>query len=326
VETATFTCPRCFTVIPADSDLHFCPRCGLPDAQTAAADTSPLDVTIAGKRYRVLDRVAIGSICSIYRCHGLAADGREAQFIFKIARDPCSNDYVANEAAVLDRLHQNDAGGRFGPFLPAVVASRSFGSPPPRQANVLRMHDEIREPFEELYTLVEVRQQFEGGLPPPDMAWIWRRLLSILGFVHTSNIVHAAVLPEHVLIEPREHKLVLIDWCCATDLSAHGRRRLPLITGGHRAWYSADAATNPGPWLDIALAARCMVDLVGGDPRHNYFPTVLDAALQRYFQRCLDVTDGSRPDAWQLLEDFDKLIAALWGKRKFRVFEMPPKS
>jgi hypothetical protein len=299
----------------------------LPDAATAAADTSPLEVTIAGKRYRVLDRLAIGSICSIYRCHWLAPDGRELERLFKIARDPCTNDYVANESAILTRLHQFDAGGRFGPFIPAVVASTPFGSPPPRQANVLRMHDDIRSPADELYTLVEVRREFPDGLPPEHMAWIWRRLLTALGFAHSNGIIHAAVLPEHVLIEPREHKLVLIDWCCAIDLSSSpATRRLPIITGGHRSWYGLDANDKPGPWLDVTLAAHCMVDLVGGDANYKRFPPVLDAALQRYFQRCLDVSDASNADAWKLLADFDKLIEALWGKRTFRVFEMPPKT
>jgi hypothetical protein len=218
-----------------------------------------------------------------------------------------------------------------------VVASTPFGSPPPRQANVLRMHDDIGSPADELYTLVEVRRQFPNGLPPEHIAWIWRRLLTVLGFAHANKIVHAAVLPEHVLIEPREHKLVLIDWCCAIDLSSSSSssspatRRLPIITGGHRGWYGLDANEKPGPWLDIALAARCMTDLVGGDANYKRFPPLLDAALQRYFQRCLDVSDASNAsnasnaDAWKLLADFDKLIEALWGKRTFRVFEMPAK-
>src|SRR5438477_6385113 len=98
VPTATFTCPRCLFTAPVKSNLRFCPHCGLPDAQTAAADISPLEVTIAGKHYRVLDRIAIGSICSVYRCQWLAIDGRQIERLFKIARDPCTNEYVSNEA------------------------------------------------------------------------------------------------------------------------------------------------------------------------------------------------------------------------------------
>ena len=41
------------------------------------------------------------------------------------------------------------------------------------------------------------------------MAWVWRRLLTIVGFAHANHVVHGAVLPPHVVIEPKEHKLLL---------------------------------------------------------------------------------------------------------------------
>ena len=54
----------------------FCPRCGLADVQETAADTSPLEITVGKNTYHVLDRIAIGSICSIYRCRFTASGGR----------------------------------------------------------------------------------------------------------------------------------------------------------------------------------------------------------------------------------------------------------
>mgnify|MGYP006170697443 CR=1 FL=1 len=44
---------------------------------------------------------------------------------------------------------------------------------------------------------------------------------------------------------------------------------------------------------------------------------------RRAYNLCYRIT-GS-PDAWRLLDDFDRLIETLWGKRKFRVLEMPGK-
>jgi hypothetical protein len=323
VETTTaFTCPRCLFTAPVDQNLRFCPHCGLPDVLNAAADTAPLDVALDGRTVRVLDRIAFGSISAVYRCRWTESR-REVEGVFKIARDPRANAYLANEAAVLRRLFAVDSAGRFSPFLPRPEASAGVGAPS-RQANLFRLHEAIRSPADELYTLTQVRQHFTEGLPAPDMAWIWRRLLTVIGFAHSHDVVHTAVLPDHVLIEPREHKLVLVGWSCAIDRTS-GNPAPTILTGGYRSWYDADAVARPGPWLDVALAARSMIDLVGGDAQRLQFPPAIDPALQRYFSRCAESSPGTKPESWKLLEDFDKLIEALWGRRRFRVFEMPPK-
>ena len=49
---------------------------------------------------------------------------------------------------------------------------------------------------------------------------MWRRLLTALGWAHRARLVHGAVFPEHVLIHPELHGLVLVDWCYATATPA----------------------------------------------------------------------------------------------------------
>jgi hypothetical protein len=317
-----FTCPRCFYTAAMAAAVKFCPRCGLADAGELASDTAPMDVTAAGRSYRVEGRLAIGSVCNIYRCR-FRKGSREVEGIFKIARDARANEWVTNEAQALSVLHEPAGGEKFKPFLPELehsLALESSGSAAPRLANVLRMHPEIRSP-DELYTLAEVRQAYPRGLDARDVAWIWRRLLSILGYVHSVGVVHGAVLPMHVLIEPREHKLVLIDWCCATHPRAAAR---PVgVMGGFGDWYKRDGAARRPPTasLDIAFGARCMVHLAGGDPLDLKFPDGVEPGFQRHLARC---ADGAN-DAWKLLDDFDKLIEALWGPRQFRELKMPPK-
>ena len=62
-----------------------------------------------------------------------------------------------------------------------------------------------------------------GGVDPRDAAWMWRRLLVALGFAHRAGVLHGAVLPEHVLIHPGEHGLVLVDWCYSVPGCHPGR-------------------------------------------------------------------------------------------------------
>jgi hypothetical protein len=330
------TCPRCLRT-PLRPKSNFCPRCGLGDVLRAAAGTGPIDVPAAGRVFRILERVATGSISNVHRCRFF--DGpHELEAIAKIVRDGRSNDLLANEAATLGRLHAADPGNRYTPFLPYAEATfpvpadpaRSMrpGTPagPPRQATVFRVHPAIRSPADELYTLDEVRAAYSGALDPRQAAWIWRRVLTVLGFAHSHGVIHGAVLPPHLLVEPREHKLLLVDWCSAIPIG--GGRALRMVAGARfTPWYKREHASRnpPMPALDIALGARSMIELMGGDPLAGTVPPTVDPALHRYFGRCMGFSPSARPDAWRLLADFDGLIETLWGPRQFVPLPMPPK-
>lgn len=327
MDAETFTCPRCTYTSPLRPGLRYCPRCGLADAPWAGG-SGPLELTVDGRRCSVRERMAIGSISSIYRCR--IGNGRKLiEAVLKVARDSRSNDLIANEAAVLRLLHAGDGEGRFAPFLPVVEGTLSIsdaGSDVPRQANLLRMHADISGP-DELYTVEEVSRIYPGGLDQRHVAWVWRRLLTVLGFAHSRGVAHAAVLPPHVLIEGRDHKLVLIDWCAAARYSDGCGMPVAIISGGHMEWYRSQGATTspPAPSLDLALGARTMIQLLGGDPVDAKLPDSIEPALARYFLRCMDETSPRPRDAWGLLEDFDKVIGALWGPRKFVELELPPR-
>ena len=320
------TCPRCMKS-PLRSGARYCPRCGLPEVGRAAADTTPVDVPVGGQVFRVLDRVAVGSVSTIYRCRFY--DGPiEVEGILKVARDPRANDLITAEAATLHRLFAADPEHRYKPFLPFPQATFGLGgdgSGPPRQATAFRVHPEIRSPADELYTLADVRQAYLAGLDPRHAAWVWRRVLTVLGFAHANGVVHGAVLPPHVLVEPRDHKVVLVGWGCAVP--AFGGRPVRVIAGPYNDWYKREHAARhpPSPALDVALAARSMVELMGGDPLGLTLPPTVDPAVARHFARCAGFGPTARPDAWRLLEDFDKLIHALWGPRQFVPLVLPPK-
>jgi hypothetical protein len=323
VKTAILTCPRCFVAIDPAADARFCPHCGLADVKAAALDTAPVDVTVGRCTYRINDRIAVGAICMIYRCRFRGESG-EAEGVFKIARDGRTNDLVTNEADVLQSLHSVEDKERLRPFIPALKASFTHGSGHelPRQANILRLHEEIRS-VDELYSLAEVKAHYAAGLEARDMAWIWRRLLTVLGYIHNNDIVHCAVLPMHILIDPRDHKLVLIDWCSAVQQVRSEPGAVVVLDHSYEPWYRRQLGGRkvPSKSLDVGLAARCMVDLMGGDGLEVKLPPAVEPALGRYFQRC--IVDA--PSAWTMLQDFDHLIEALWGPRRFRTFAMPPK-
>jgi hypothetical protein len=292
--------------------------------------SEPVNLTSSKHTYTVHDLLATGDLCNVYRCT-YTVGGQDKWGIFKVARDPADNDLARTEGAVLEYLQSAVPANQFPPFVPQVldaIVYQDAGSPAPLQAHVLTMHEDITSP-KELYTLEEVREHYTGGIHPKDMAWIWRRLLTALGFAHQNSVVHGAVLPSHVLIEPKNHKLLLIDWSYAVHDPQKSGRRIRAISNAYADWYPAEvfAKEVPTPGLDVFMAARCMIYLLGVDPTGDTKPANLEPALERYLARCLRQTPRGRPqDAWKALDDFDQLIEVLWGPREFREFALPSKA
>ena len=150
------------------------------------------------------------------------------------------------------------------------------------------------------------------------MAWIWRQLLLVLGYAHARGVIHGSVLPHHILIHPA-HDLMLVDWRFAvrdpSDTGAH----IPALSDRYADWYPVEVTTkaSPTPATDIAMSARCMLDLLGVVPG-------LSPRLTAFLESCLIPAQSGRPqDAWSLRDEFTRLIEQLWGPRRRITFTMP---
>ncbi|MFD0822454.1 serine/threonine protein kinase, partial [Micromonospora zhanjiangensis] len=141
----------------------------------------------------------------------------------------------------------------------------------------------------------------------------WRRLLVALGLAHRAGVVHGAVLPDHVLIEPDDHGLVLVDWCYA---AVHPDGTVPALVPAYAHWYPPEVPQRRpvGPGTDLAMAARCMTALMADRaPR----------ALWAFATGCSAARLAARPDdAWRLLGELDDLLERLYGPRTFRPFHL----
>jgi hypothetical protein len=235
--------------------------------------------------------------------------------VLKMPRDPRDGDLVEREAVALRRLRR-DGDGRFLPYVPRLVESfrhRDAATGRQRRVNAIAALDGF-------HTLTEVGKAFPGGVDPRDAAWMWRRLLVALGFAHRAGVLHGAVLPDHIMIHPAEHGLVLVDWCysvpgcyAATDPSG----RVPAMVGRHAGLYPAEVAERrpASPATDIYMATLCMTGLMGDKaPR----------AMRSFARGCTLPAQNRRPsDAWRLLAELDELLEKLYGPRRFRPFHLP---
>lgn len=236
------------------------------------------------------------------------AQHTEESVLIKIPRRHADNDLMAREARALTRLATEGA-HKFRVYAPRLLDTFRY-----RAATAMRRVN-VLEALQDWYTLAEVRHAYPDGVDPRDVGWMWRRLLVALGWAHHAGVIHAAVLPEHVLIHPAKHGLVLVDWCYAVVNEPDGT--VPALIERHRDWYPPEVLRRQPATqaTDIHMASLCMSHLMGGRaPRE----------LRAFVQGCTLAAQASRPhDAWRLLTELDEVLERLYGSRAFREFTMP---
>lgn len=230
-------CPRCGAPLPPDAigaSVATCPYCD----GTLAADPR---VVWAAKYERALeapedrdDLVLVGA--RPYFLEGLVAEGESSdvhlarrattpteRVILKVPRTPADAGRLAHEWSVLEALHDSDTLGatHFSRLLPQLVERGAFADPRPacggsasgsQIASVMRFADGF------VHTLVDVRTAFGDGLDPRHAAWIWRRALELLTFVHHAGYEHGALHPEHFLLHARDHGVMFVGFSKAAPL------------------------------------------------------------------------------------------------------------
>lgn len=274
-----------------------------------ATTDAPIIISSRRRTY-VVDRDPLyrGELANHYRAR-YNEDDQEISVLLKMPRDPRNSDLMQNEGF---KLKQISTGGdeRFTDYVPRHVESfrhRDAKDKSERLVNVLAFPDG-------LYSLDEVRSAYPNGVDPKDAAWMWRRILVVLGYIHGAGVIHGAIFPEHVLIQPEQHGLVLIDFCYATDpdepVTTVSKRHYP-----HDYPEEVPAKEPANTTTDIFMATKCMTCILGDRVPRQMRAFAQGSAVKRM---------SARPtDAWELQHEFDDLIKHLWGERKFHPFHMP---
>jgi hypothetical protein len=259
----------------------------------------------AGRHYTPVGLYASGDIADVHLAASADDVASEATYLLKIARGPEGNAHLDAERQALTRLLRVADDTTYRKYLPALVDS--FWTAGRQWSNVYRFEPRF-------YTLAQVHQQ-HPALDGRHLAWIFNRLLTVLGFTRRQNIVHGAILPCHVLLDAAGHGLRLVGW----GSSVATGRRIGRVPPRYRDWYPEEVRRRrpASPATDLFLAARCLVYLSGGDPLADRMPDAVPQPMRRFFQTCLLESPSMRPDnAWPLMEAFDHLLRALYGPPK----------
>jgi len=274
-------------------------------------------VTIRGPKrtYTLWRRLAVGDVADVHFATAVTDPDTAAEeyFVLKVARVPGGHRLLATERRAL--LHLRAAAGdtSYRDYLPALAESFQADDGFLKRVNVFR--HELG-----LYTLAEVHER-HPALDGRHLAWVFNRLLTVLGFCHRHHWLHGAVLPCHVLLHAASHGLQLVGW----GQSVEPGQCLDTIVTRYRDWYPPEVHKRQpaGPATDLFLAARCLVYLAGGDPLTNRLPESVPAPLRRFLGTCLLEGARMRPaDAWALHEEFAELLRQLYGPPQFHPLTM----
>ncbi len=253
-----------------------------------------------------------GDLCELF-----PADGAGEAVLLKVARQARNNDLLQAEAQALRKLDRALESQPARAHFPTLVEHFLL-----RDAAGIQRHTNVLRAEAGYVTLAEVLRAYPGGLAAADAAWMFNRMLTVLGVAHSQGIVHGAVTPAHMLVRPADHNGMLIDWCYSVPTG----EPLKAISPSYKAEYPPEVqAKQPAtPATDLYMAARCMSRLLGGHPTTLELPAQVPKPIRTLLSACLLPAPQRRAgDAWQVFEDFHEILGRLYGPPQFRPFAMP---
>ena len=275
-------------------------------------------VTVAGRAYRVLGRLAQGDGADVFLARRAAR--LTELVVLKVIRAREDADLLAREWKVLQTLHGSGAQGShyFTALLPQLVIHGELVDVAghKRPASVFRW----RSGFQ--LTLEDVAALQPQGVDARSAVWMWKRALELLGWVHRSGYMHGAVLPQHLLIHPRDHGVVLVGWSSAVR-PAMGEP-LPAMSAANHAYYPSEvwSGAPPSPSTDITMSARCLIRVLGGDPARGTIPDRVPAPLAALLRAHAD-NSSREADAWALMERVSRAGREAFGPPKYHPLDLP---
>jgi hypothetical protein len=258
--------------------------------------------------YTLQQLLAVGDVADVHLATGDdTPDQVDPSYLLKVSRVPEGAALLDNERRKLVRLLNAATATTYRHYLPELVESFVVRDRFPKRINVFRLAPGLTG-FEQVH-------ERQPALDGRHLAWIFKRLLTVLGFSHRQGIIHGAVLPSHLMLHAANHGLRLVGWGQSVE-----RGQITVVPRKYLDWYPREVQQKQRalPATDIFLAARSMVYLAGGDPLANWLPDTVPLPMQRFLASCLLPGARMRPDdAWALADEFDGLLYRLYGPPRF---------
>lgn len=261
-------------------------------------------------KYKAKPHPRIGDIADVYTVEG-------GKTLIKVARSHDDNDLLRAEVNALKILSKIDGPVRQG--VPELIDNFYVEGTWKREANVITR-------FPGFVTAQEVHAKFgDKTVDKKTGVWMFKRILTLLTWVHHFKLVHGAILPPHVLFYPdndgntetkdsRKHSIRLIDFCYGVDYTQ--RTRLSSWVPAWQDHYAPELLSKKyiGPPSDIYMAARLITYLCG---------TLWMPELGKVLLKCLEADPEKRyQKASDVLEDWKDAAAKEFGNPKWHDFNV----
>lgn len=248
--------------------------------------------------YVVKRLYAKGDLSSVYRCSWSDGVG-----LCKVGLNATVNTKLEHEFAVLKEVVH-----KMGHRIPVPVDTFLVNG---TRANVYKAHEGIGS-FEDLYTLEEVKKQYPDGIPARAFVWVWNRMLDICITLHSEGYVHGALLPNHILINPESHLMMIVGWPHSVKIG----EKITFVPKEYKWWYPNEVLDKVGayPETDLYLAAKSMQYVIG-----DSVPDVLTGQLRACQMKGIAYREGNAHDLYNRFQD---TIEKVFGTKKFVEFVM----
>ncbi len=275
--------------------------------------------TVEGRHWELGRFLARGEVSDVHFAR--RARWPTQRVLLKVLREPAALPRFEAEGALLESLQSSVAPGAatFCRLLPKPLLRGRAGGGVLNSAAVMAFLWE--DGFSR--SLADVLRAKPSGIEPRQTVWVWRRLLEVIAFLHASGVVHGAVLPWHLLVEDNEHGLRLVGFGAAGPQGAP-MGRIPSDAVSFYPPLLAEAGRLT-PHLDVAMSARCIAALLGGDAGTGRLPSSVPEPLAALVRE----TGWSPPvaappaDAWTLRERLGTLAGEVFGPPRFCPIALP---
>ena len=213
-----------------------------------------------GRSYALLRSLGRGETAEVFLAERMAPHPQRV--ILKLAHSEDSLIRLQSEADVLSQLQtiKSSDAAYFSQRFPQLVGVGIAETQASKRPVLVLRH--LPGYWGSLADVLHSMRPGHTGINPRHIVWIWRRILDILAFVHANGWTHGDLAPDHLLIHPRDHGVLIIGWVHAKKSTVTVARDLMQAAWSVRALLEAPldhpgtCDTLPDP-LSILLSHAC---------------------------------------------------------------------
>jgi hypothetical protein len=248
--------------------------------------------TVGDCEYNISDTFIDDNFCRVYFGERITSAGK-TDVCLKISKDIDDNHLMTNESQVLQKLSHKS--------IPVFVDK--FISEDGYEVNVIKR-------IPESYDLAKIKEKYPNGIPQEHVVWMMDRLLSVIGYLHTNNIIHGGIEPSNILITPNNHNATLLDYAFTIDDAINSDAKYSGVND-----FSApeiDGDIVPHPSADMYSFGKTMEYIIGGNK--GVYPSNVDKRLIKFISGFLEEDPSERSsDAWESWHELKSLRKEIFG-------------